>query len=183
MPNYRRLYVPGGTYAFTLCLHDRRADTLIRYIEALRASYHEVTARHPLRTIAICVLPDHMHLLWALPDGDCDFVNRLRLIKAGFTRRLPAHLKSVGRKGERRIWQSRYWEHVIRGGSSVKNRSSESILAKNDLAAHMDYIHWNPVKHGLVASPEAWPHSSWHRYKDSWNREWNPDTPVLLTEP
>ena len=169
MPTYRRLYVPGGTYAFTLCLHDRRADTLIRYIEALRASYREVTARHPVRTLAICVLPDRMHLLWTLPDGDWDFVNRLRLIKAGFTKRLPPHLKSAGRKGERLIWQSRYWEHLIRD--------------EKDLAAHMDYIHWNPVKHGLVTSPEAWPHSSWHRYKDDWNREWKPDTPVLLTEP
>lgn len=169
MPNYRRLYVPGGTYAFTLCINDRRADTLVRYIDDFRASYRDATNNHPVVTIAICILPDHVHMLWALPEDDFDFVNRLRLLKSGFTRRLPEHLKATGRKGERRVWQTRYWEHVIRD--------------ENDLATHMDYIHWNPVKHGIVTSPDDWPHSSWHRYKSNWNREWKPETPILLTEP
>lgn len=168
MPNYRRLYVPGGTYAFTLCLHDRRADTLVRYIDDFRTSYRDVTANHPVETIAICVLPDHVHMLWALPEDDFDFVNRLRLLKSGFTRRLPPHLKSNGRKGERRIWQTRYWEHLIRD--------------ENDLAAHMDYIHWNPVKHGFVASPDDWPHSSWHRYKMDFKRPFTSELPLVFGE-
>lgn len=70
MPNYRRLYVPGGTYGFTLCLHDRQADTLVRYIDHFRASYRDVTNNHPVETIAICILPDHVHMLWALPEDE-----------------------------------------------------------------------------------------------------------------
>ena len=144
--NYRRLYIPGGTYAFTVCLKDRRARLIVDKIGELHRSIARVQSNHPFDTIAWCVLPDHLHAIWTLPDGDHDYSTRWRLIKHGFTR-------SMGQSG---IWQNRFWEHFIRD--------------ENDLAAHMDYIHWNPVKHGYVTDPADWPHSSWHRYKDGWNR-------------
>ena len=158
MPNYRRLFVPGGTYAFTVCLADRRADTLVRYIDNFRDAWRDMKTRRPVETIAACILPDHFHVIWTLPEDDFDYPARFNHLKGGFTRRLPDELKSDGRKRERGIWQRRYWEHLIRD--------------ERDLAAHMDYVHWNPVKHGYVSDPADWPHSTWHRYKDEWNREW-----------
>ena len=156
MSNYRRLYIPGGTYAFTVCLQDRKSRLLIQHIDIFRAAWREMSERRPVETIAICVLPNHFHTIWVLPHEDFDFPSRLKHLKAGFTRRLPECLKSSSRKGERGIWQRRYWEHLIRD--------------ENDLGAHMDYIHWNPVKHGYVSDPSDWPHSSWHRYKTDWGR-------------
>lgn len=161
MSNYRRLFVPGGTYAFTVCLADRKTDLLVRHIEHFRTAWREMIERRPVVTIAVCVLPDHFHTVWSLPEEDFDFPSRLNHLKSAFTRRLPDELKSNGRKRERGVWQRRYWEHHIRD--------------ENDLAAHMDYIHWNPVKHGYVTDPADWPHSSWHRYKDGWNREFKPE--------
>ena len=109
------------------------------------------------------VLPDHLHTLWTLPDGDADFPLRWRLLKAAFSRRLPqneAVSQSRLRKGERGIWQRRFWEHTIRDDQ--------------DYAVHMDYIHFNPVKHGYVSNVSDWPHSSFRRcvrrgvYHESW---------------
>ena len=112
--------------------------------------------KRPVDTIAVCILPDHFHTIWTLPENDFDFSSRISHLKAGFTSRLPDKLKSVGRHGERGIWQRRFWEHLIRDEA--------------DLSAQMDYVHWNPVKHGLVAAPSDWPHSSWHRYREDWGR-------------
>jgi putative transposase len=151
MSDYRRLYVPGGTYFFTVNLHDRRSDLLVRHIDLLRQSWREVSHLEPFETLAAVVLPDHLHLVISLPEGDPDFPVRLRLLKSGFTRRLPAEVKSSGRKGERRVWQRRYWEHVIRNQA--------------DLEAHINYVHFSPVKHGLVAEMDDWPYSTWHRRK------------------
>lgn len=144
--NYRRLYVPGGTYAFTVCLEDRRSRLLTDRIDDLHRSFARVQSKHAFYTIAWAILPDHVHAIWTLPEDEHDFSTRWRLIKHGFTR-------AVGLTG---IWQNRFWEHLIRDDA--------------DLGAHMDYIHWNPVKHGYVADPGDWPHSSWHRYKDEWGR-------------
>lgn len=151
MPDYRRLYADGGTYFLTVCLDDRRSDLLIREIEALRASWRDVAAARPFETIAAVILPEHMHFLWRLPGDDHDFPARLSQLKAGFTRRLPGSAKSNARKGERGVWQSRYWEHLIRNDE--------------DLSRHVGYIHWNPVKHGLVADPDEWPFSTWRDWK------------------
>lgn len=164
MPNYRRLFVPGGTYAFTVCLKDRDADTLVRFAEPLKTAWKDAHHRRPFETIAVCILPDHFHTIWTLPEGDHDFSIRMSDLKSGFTRRLPERLKSTGRKRERDIWQPRFWEHVIRDDE--------------DLSNHMDYVHWNPVRHGLCSDPADWPHSSWHRYKHAYNRAWKPE-PVL----
>src|SRR2546423_15617184 len=99
------------------------------------------------------VFPEHLHCLWRLPPGDYAFPMRWCLIKAYFTRMLPrgeASSVSRQRKGERGIWQRRYWEHVIRD--------------EQDYQRHLDYIHYNPVKHGYVQAAKDWPYSSFHRW-------------------
>nr|WP_288454134.1 transposase [uncultured Pseudomonas sp.] len=153
MTNYRRHYQAGGTYFFTLVLADRRQDWLVSHIAALRQSIHQKQQRAPFALQAWVVLPEHCHLLMRLPEGDRDFSNRLRRIKGDFSRQipLPADLRQSQRaKGERGVWQRRFWEHAIRD--------------EDDWRRHMDYIHHNPVKHGLVARVSDWPHSSFHAY-------------------
>jgi putative transposase len=151
MPDYRRNRVPGATYFFTTNLRDRRSGLLVTQIEALREAVRGVRRQLPFRIDAWVVLPDHMHCLWTLPEGDSDFPERWRGIKAAFSRTVPDPRRSAvkSRKGERGIWQRGYWEHTIRDDG--------------DYAAHMDYIHFNPVKHGLVESPGDWLYSSLRR--------------------
>lgn len=153
MPNYRRCFVPGGTYFFTANLIRRDGRLLVDQIDALRASYTDAAKRQPFQTIAICVLPNHLHCIWTLPDGDSDFSGRWRRIKSGFSRRLPreADIAPGRRTGERGVWQRRFWEHVI--------------TDTDDLAAHIAYVRANPVKHRLVAEIDEWPFSLWHRWK------------------
>jgi len=108
---------------------------------------------HPFEITAIVVSPDHLHCVWQLPVGDADYPTRRSLIKAGFSRNLPVSefiRPSRTRKRERGIWQRRYWEHQIRG--------------QEDLRRHIDYIHYNPVKHGHVSAPTMWQYSSLHRF-------------------
>lgn len=159
MPEYRRLYADGGTYFLTVCLDDRRSDLLAREIALLRAAWRDVVAVRPFETVAAVVLPDHLHVLWRLPDDDHDFPTRMAQLKAGFTRRLPAGAKKRRRKRERGVWQSRYWEHAIRDDE--------------DLARHIEYIHFNPVKHGFVFDPDDWPFSTWHDWKKDSERPIN----------
>lgn len=152
MSGYRRLRIPGGCYFFTVNLEDRRSDLLVRHVDALREAVRSVRGARPFRIDAFVVLPDHLHAVWTLPDGDEDFPTRWRLIKKAFSGRLPAgepRSPSRRRRGERGIWQRRYWEHAIRD--------------ERDFAAHVDYVHVNPVKHGLAASPAEWPYSTVHR--------------------
>ncbi|MGE5155675.1 MAG: REP-associated tyrosine transposase [Bdellovibrio bacteriovorus] len=153
MRTYRRLRLPGGTYFFTLTLAERRGnDLLVRHVDALRAAFRATLADHPARVEAIVILPEHLHCLWRLPPGDDDFPTRWRLIKARFSHAIPAGeaiSPSRERRAERGLWQRRYWEHAIRD--------------ERDLQRHMDYIHFNPVKHGQVADPRDWPYSSLHR--------------------
>ncbi|HWL30989.1 MAG TPA: transposase [Xanthobacteraceae bacterium] len=152
MTSYRRNFVPGGSFFFTANLQDRRARLFTEHIGALRVAFRETKMRHPFSIEAIVVLPDHLHTIWSLPEGDSDFATRWRLIKARFSRALPAGEQisesRIG-KGERGIWQRRYWEHTLRD--------------ENDFARHADYIHFNPVKHGLSTRVVDWPHSSFHR--------------------
>ena len=132
MPNYRRNRIPGVTYFFTVNLLDRRSDLLVAHTDALRAAVRKVRGRSPFHLDAQVVLPDHMHSLWTLPEGDSDFPSRWRDIKTAFSKSLPATEQRSAvaiRRGERGIWQRRYWEHGIRDD--------------RDYAAHMDYIHFN----------------------------------------
>jgi putative transposase len=152
MTNYRRYFVPGGSYFFTVNLAERRLRLLTEHINALRASFRYARVRHPFAIDAIVVLPDHLHAIWTLPDGDKDFPLRWRLIKASFSRILPQGeriSRSRSSKAERGIWQRRYWEHMLRD--------------EDDFARHADYIHFNPVKHGYVPRVLDWPYSSFHR--------------------
>lgn len=150
MPQYRR--AKGNTFFFTVVLADRSSTLLVDQIDRLRSIYRSVVERRPFETVAICILPDHLHAIWALPENDLDFPSRWNLIKGGFSRGLEAAERSSSklRKREKGIWQRRYWEHSIRDDS--------------DIERHVDYIHFNPVKHGLVARACDWPHSSFHRY-------------------
>lgn len=151
--HYRRAFVPGGTFFFTLGLADRNQCLLTEHIDALRAAFRLVKARHPFEIVAQVVLPDHLHAVWRLPEGDADYPLRWALIKSSFSRRLPAYEAiplSRRRKRERAVWQRRYWEHRIRD--------------EEDLQRHIDYIHFNPVKHGHVSRAADWPYSSIHRY-------------------
>jgi putative transposase len=163
MVTYRRNFIPGGSFFFTVNLADRKLSLLTSHIDALRTAFREIRLRHPFTIDAIVVLPDHLHAIWTLPDGDTDFATRWRLIKTTFSRYVPAGERisaSRAAKGERGIWQRRYWEHSIRD--------------ENDFARHVDYIHINPVKHGLVSRVRDWQHSSFHRmvmlgiYPEDW---------------
>jgi putative transposase len=152
MTAYRRNLVPGATYFFTVTLADRRLALLTEQIEPLRTAFRETRLRHPFTIEAIVVLPDHLHAIWTLPKGDADFAVRWSLIKANFSRTFPLRepvSMSRRRKRERGIWQRRYWEHTIRD--------------EDDFTRHIDYIHFNPVKHGYVDHVSNWPYSSFHR--------------------
>jgi putative transposase len=145
--------VPGGTFFFTVNLADRSAALLARHIDLFRAAYRSVVHAMPFETVAICVLPDHVHAIWRLPPGDADYSRRWQQIKAGFSKALPAEVirsQSKRNKREKGIWQRRFWEHQIRDDE--------------DLRRHVDYIHFNPARHGWVRQVAEWPHSSFHRY-------------------
>jgi putative transposase len=153
MPRYLRAHIKGGTFFFTVTLADRSSNLLLERVESLRQIYRDVQRRRPFETIAMCVLPDHLHAIWRLSDDDADYSLRWNLIKGGFSRGMPATVSrstSKTAKREKGIWQRRYWEHTIRGDE--------------DLARHIDYIHYNPVKHGLVSRVSDWPHSSFHGF-------------------
>ena len=153
---YRRARTAGGTYFFTLVTYNRRKFLCEpENIVLLRVAFRYVMARHPFKIEAIVVLPDHLHCIWTLPEGDSEFSTRWRLIKSYFTRKCDATYRgrvsiSRERKGEQAVWQRRFWEHQIRD--------------ERDFVRHVEYIHYNPVKHGLVKAPREWPYSSFHRY-------------------
>jgi putative transposase len=148
MPNYRRLHLPGATYFFTVALQNRRSSLLTEQIDLLRRSVASVRQDIPFQIDAWVVLPEHMHCLWTLPDGDSDFPVRWHLIKRRFS-------GAFNQRGK--IWQRGYWEHAIRDDA--------------DFAAHVDYIHFNPIKHGYVGEPSDWPHST---FRAAVARGWYP---------
>jgi putative transposase len=152
MPRYLRAKIKGSVFFFTVVLAERRSDLLVAEIDRFRQIYRTVQQRRPFETVAICVLPDHIHTVWALPEGDADFATRWSLIKSGFSRGLNPRTRSASKvaKREKGIWQRRYWEHAIRDDV--------------DLERHVDYIHFNPVKHRHVTRVADWPHSSFHHY-------------------
>ena len=153
MPDYRRAWHPSGTYFFTVNLLQRQGnDLLVRQVGLLRAAVKSVRQRHPFVIHGWVVLPDHLHCVIELPADDADFATRWRLIKTEFSKALPKterRSRVRAARGERGIWQRRYWEHLIRDDV--------------DFRAHMDYVHINPLKHGLVRHVRDWPHSTFHR--------------------
>lgn len=150
MPDYRRYLVPGGSYFFTLATHERQPlfDDA-RNVERLRTAARAVQAEWPFEFVAAVILLDHVHFIWTLPPGDDGFSRRIGRMKANYK---PHSQSGAGssfsraKHRERTIWQRRFWEHSIRDEDDFKN--------------HLDYIHYNPVKHGLATCPHAWPHSS-----------------------
>ncbi|MBR1197086.1 transposase [Bradyrhizobium sp. AUGA SZCCT0240] len=152
MPNYRRAFIPGGCWFFTVNLLERRKTLLADHIAMLREAVAITRRDHSFTIDAFVVLPDHLHAVWQLPPGDHDFSTRWRLIKTRFARALPKQERlSAGRvaRHERGIWQRRFWEHLIRDES--------------DYARHVEYCYINPLRHGLVTRVCDWPYSSFHR--------------------
>lgn len=152
MPNYRRRRRPGGTFFFTVMLAPEVGTSLLRNLDKLRAAYRATHAENPFHTDAIVVLPDHLHAIWTLPKGDTDYALRWRKIKSRFTRALSvttAPSQSEQRRGERGLWQRRFWEHQIHD--------------RKDYDLHRAYTLWDPVRHGLVDDPPDWSASSIHR--------------------
>lgn len=152
MVRYRRNRVEAGTFFFTLTLEDRRSTALIDHVDALRAAFRVAQHERPFMIDAVVVLPDHLHAILTLPEKDADFTGRWRRIKGHFSSSLLKVGIAIKRhaNGELALWQRRYWEHTVRDES--------------DFARHVDYIHYNPVKHGLVTRVQDWPHSSFHLY-------------------
>ncbi len=154
MTEYRRFMHPGATWFFTVNLAERRGNRLLTdWVDVLRIVFAHVKDKHPFEIDAVVILPDHLHCILTSPEGDPDFSTRWGLIKAYFPRRVEKGeriSKSRQKRGERGLWQRRFWEHLIRD--------------EIDYRQHVDYIHWNPVKHGWVTSVKDWPHSSFHGY-------------------
>lgn len=135
----------GGTYFFIVNLADRSATTLVDKIDLLRSVYASVVREHPIHCDAMLILPNHIHAAWTLPSDDADFLVRWKKIKGWFSQ----HCKATGTpspskmaRGEKGIWQRRFWEHAIRD--------------EIDFQRHVEYCWWNPMKHGLVTAPEDW---------------------------
>jgi putative transposase len=157
MVHYRRSLVPGGTFFFNVTIADRRSSILVDNVTSLRHAFRVARKERPFAIDAIVVLPDHLHSIITLPRGDADFSGRWRSIKSIFTRQLIGRGVSIARddRGEYALWQKRFWEHAIRD--------------ETDLTRHLDYIHYNPVEHGLVSRVSDWPYSSFHRYvREGW---------------
>lgn len=158
MSNYRRANLAGGYYFFTVLTYNRRkilVDSRTR--ECLRKAWQKTRTKYPFEITAMCLLPEHVHCIWRLPEGDNDFSTRWRLIKRYFTKDyLDAGGKELKQsdsrkgKGEKGVWQRRFWEHQIRD--------------EQDLQNHIDYIHYNPLKHSLVKTVEEWPWSTYHKF-------------------
>ena len=151
MPNYRRNRVPGGSYFFTVTLEDRKKTLLVEHIDELRTSITKTRRKMPFHIDAWVILPEHMHCIWTLPEGDDNYSGRWQAIKKAFSKTIPdREYRSAARikRNERGIWQRRFWEHTIRDDV--------------DYNRHMDYIHYNPVKHKLVAAVKDWPYSTFH---------------------
>ena len=149
---YRRVFIPGATYFFTVNLLNRKSNLLIEKINELRISFRKVHNRYSFEINGIVILPDHFHLMMTLPDEDWDYSLRLRLIKGSFSQQMDPreYINSVRKnKNERGIWQRRFWEHLVRD--------------EKDYEHHLNYIHYNPVKHGYVKNASSWPYSSIHR--------------------
>ena len=140
MPNYRRWYGEGGTFAFTVCLADRSQTTLTDEIAIIKRAYADTLTPRGIRTLALCVMPNHLHAVWRMADGDTNYPGAWQ----GFKRRVTNRLSQ-------RIWQDRYYESMIETDAQLTHA--------------VNYVHGNPVHHGYVRDAADWPHSTWHRWK------------------
>jgi len=168
MSNYRRVHIPGGTYFFTLVTFQRLPIfSTEERANALRMAFGRVMKIRPFTIEAIVVLPDHLHCIWKLPDGDADFSGRWREIKKATSRIINTRTNS---RNERMVWQKRFWEHLIRD--------------ERDLHRHMDYIYYNPVKHGLAKRPGDWPWSSFSKAVERgwYSSDWGAKEPDDISE-
>ena len=165
MTAYRRDRMLGGSYFFTVNILDRQSNLLTHHIDELRNAHRQMIAKYPVQVDAMVVLPDHIHAIWTLADDDADYSSRWKFFKSSFSRSIPTEHSSVRsesriKKAERAVWQRRFWEHRIRDDE--------------DFQRHMDYIHYNPVKHGHVSSVQDWEYSTFKRcvklglYMPSW---------------
>jgi len=177
---YRRAKVKGGTYFFTVVTNRRiKIFKNPNNVQFLRDAFKYVMNRHPFKIDAFVLLPDHLHCIWTMPHDDADFSTRWRLIKSYFSRKfdrvgwvdegnptIQIGTSSRLNKKEKPIWQRRFWEHLIRDDADFKR--------------HVEYIHFNPVKHELAASPKHWLNSSFHRYVNNglYNLEWGAGTAI-----
>jgi putative transposase len=152
MVNYRRNFLPGGTFFFTVTLADRRLHMLTDHVGLLRNAFRAARRERSFTIDAVVVLPEHLHAILTLPSDDADFSGRWRRIKGHFASALLESSIELARRpnGDLALWQRRFWEHTIRD--------------ECDFTRHVDYIHFNPVKHALVRRVCDWPHSSFHRY-------------------
>jgi putative transposase len=180
MSNYRRPYVSGGTYFITQVTYQREpwlCSDVGR--TALREAIATVRQKHPFSMDAFVLLSDHFHCILTLPPEDGDFSVRLRLIKSYVTKQYGRALQidrevslSRQKRGERNLWQRRFWEHLIRD--------------EQDFTMHCDYIHLNPVNHGLCKTPQDWQFSSVHRfiaegiYPPNWGQDCCPEMPLAV---
>ena len=163
MSNYRRYRVSGGCYFFTVNLLERNKHLLVEHVDLLREAVRITKQQRPFHINAWVVLPEHLHCIWTLPPDDDDFSSRWRAIKTHFSKALPKGERLTlnrQQRGERGIWQRRYWEHVIRDD--------------NDYVRHIDYIHFNPVKHGWVDAVKDWPYSTFHQFVEQgvYSQDW-----------
>jgi putative transposase len=156
--NYRRAYLPGGIYFFTVVTFNRvPIFTDENRVEVLRQAFHKVMATRPFEIDAMVILPEHLHCIWRMPEGDADYSSRWREIKKAASRQIST---AINARNERMVWQRRFWEHAIRD--------------EKDWRRHVDYIHYNPVKHGLASRPGEWAWSSFGNavskgwYEESW---------------
>ena len=157
---FRRVYAQGGIYFFTLVTYHRNPIfSNIRAIQIFTEANKHINKNHPFSILAYVIMPDHIHCIWKLPDGDTNYSTRWRLIKSFFTRKWKKEFSTQ----QKSIWQDRYWEHLIRN--------------ENDFQNHFHYIHYNPVKHGFVFDPEDWLYSSYHYYvgKGYYPGKWDPN--------
>jgi putative transposase len=152
MVQYRRAQSPGGIFALTFTLNKRGSNLLTNNFDLFKSCYAIAQKRWPFETVAMVVLPDHVHVVWKLPENDGDYSLRIRVIKHLFTRGLIKKGMDFRKRsnGERSCWQRRFWEHQVRDEQDLRNQ--------------VDYIHYNPVKHGFVEHVKDWPYSSFHRY-------------------
>jgi len=166
MSNYQRLRLAGACYFFTVVTWQRKPIfTDNNRVELLRDALRNIKNLKPFHIDAFVVLPDHLHCIWQMPEGDADYSSRWREIKKAVSRQIDP---TTNARNERRVWQRRFWEHCIRDD--------------NDWRRHMDYIYYNPVKHGLVQRPGDWPWSSFaNAVKKGWyDADWGAQPPCSI---
>lgn len=166
MSNYRRAYFPGGIYFFTVVTFNRvPVFTNEDRVEVLRQAFRKVMAARPFQIDAMVILPEHLHCIWSMPEGDADYSSRWREIKKAASRQISM---TTNAHNERMVWQRRFWEHAIRD--------------EEDWRKHVDYIHYNPVKHGLASSPGEWAWSSFGNAvsKGWYEKSWGASEPPII---